>query len=138
GCEIRSERSISLTNLSDDASRLRMARRLGSAIMAKADSTTGIYLFWYIPVKSCPDAAAMRPQMVFEIGGGRRDRVRDDLQGERCLIEGECVATLWKATFMLPGNKQAVMPIFDFFRVVDGEIKEIRPYFDPKPLKEAA
>src|SRR5262249_38942375 len=112
GCEIRSERSISLTNLSDDASRLRMARRLGSAVMAKADSTTGIYLFWYIPVKSCPDAAAMRPQMVIEIGGGRRDRVRDDLQGERCLIEGECVATLWKATFMLPGNKQAVMPIF--------------------------
>jgi len=57
---------------------------------------------------------------------------------ERHVIEGECVATLWKATFMLPGNKQAVVPIFDFFRVVDGEIKEIRPYFDPKPLKEAA
>jgi len=76
--------------------------------------------------------------MVIEIGGGRRDRVRDDLQGERCLIEGECVATLWKATFMLPGNKQAVVPIFDFFRVVDGEIKEIRPYFDPTPLKAAA
>jgi len=57
---------------------------------------------------------------------------------ERHVIEGECVATLWKATFMLPGNKRAVVPIFDFFRVVDGEIKEIRPYFDPKPLKEAA
>jgi len=25
-----------------------------------------------------------------------------------------------------------------FFRVVDGEIKEIRPYFDPTPLKAAA
>ena len=37
-----------------------MARRLGSAIMAKADSTTGIYLSRYIPVKSCPpDAAAI-------------------------------------------------------------------------------
>ena len=57
---------------------------------------------------------------------------------ERHVIEGECVATLWKATFMLPGNKQVVVPIFDFFRVVDSEIKEIRPYFDPKPLKEAA
>ena len=54
------------------------------------------------------------------------------------MIEGECVATLWKATFLLPGHKRAVVPIFDFFRVVDGEIKEIRPYFDPKPLKAAA
>jgi len=35
-------------------------------------------------------------------------------------------------------HKRAVVPIFDFFRIVDGEIKEIRPYFDPKPLKEAA
>jgi hypothetical protein len=30
-----------------------MARRLGSAMMAKADSITGIYLYGYIPVKSC-------------------------------------------------------------------------------------
>jgi predicted SnoaL-like aldol condensation-catalyzing enzyme len=56
---------------------------------------------------------------------------------ERHVVEGECVATLWNATFALPGNKRAVVPIFDFFRIVDGEIKEIRPYFDPKPLKEA-
>jgi ketosteroid isomerase-like protein len=57
---------------------------------------------------------------------------------ERHLIEGDCVATLWKATFALPGGKEAVVPIFDFFRVIDGKIKEVRPYFDPKPLKDAA
>src|SRR5262249_22277608 len=52
GCGIRSERSISLTDLSDNASRLRMARRLGSAMMTKAVSTTGIYPNWYKTVKS--------------------------------------------------------------------------------------
>jgi limonene-1,2-epoxide hydrolase len=57
---------------------------------------------------------------------------------ERHMTEGECVATLWKATFALPGGKQVDVPIFDFFRVEDGLIKEIRPYFDPKPLKDAA
>ena len=31
-----------------------------------------------------------------------------------------------------------VVPIFDFFRIADGKIKELRPYFDPKPLREAA
>jgi hypothetical protein len=30
---------------------------------------------------------------------------------ERHVMEGECVATLWKATFVLPRNKQAVVPI---------------------------
>src|SRR5262245_26769823 len=76
GCGIRSERSISLTDLSDDASRLRMARRLGSAIMAKADSTTGIYLFRYIPVKSCLGCSSNEVADSIEIGGGRRDYVR--------------------------------------------------------------
>jgi predicted SnoaL-like aldol condensation-catalyzing enzyme len=53
---------------------------------------------------------------------------------ERHLVEGDCVATLWTATFAPPGGKEIVVPIFDFFRVQDGTIKEIRPYFDPKPL----
>ncbi len=56
---------------------------------------------------------------------------------ERHLTEGDCVATLWKATFAPPGREEIVVPIFDFFRVQDGAIKEIRPYFDPKPLKDA-
>jgi predicted SnoaL-like aldol condensation-catalyzing enzyme len=57
---------------------------------------------------------------------------------ERHLVEGECVATLWKATFAPVGGGEAVVPIFDFFRIVDGKIKELRPYFDTTLLKEAA
>jgi ketosteroid isomerase-like protein len=57
---------------------------------------------------------------------------------ERHVIEGDCVATLWTATFGLPGGKEVDVPIFDFFRVEKGLIKEIRPYFDPTPLKGAA
>jgi limonene-1,2-epoxide hydrolase len=45
------------------------------------------------------------------------------------------VATLWKATFAPKGRPEIVVPIFDYFRVVDGKIKELRPYFDPQPLK---
>ena len=39
---------------------------------------------------------------------------------------------------MPPGGGEIVVPIFDFFRIVNGEIKELRPYFDPKPLRNAA
>jgi predicted SnoaL-like aldol condensation-catalyzing enzyme len=54
---------------------------------------------------------------------------------ERHIVEGDAVATLWQATFRLEG-RMIVVPIFDFFRVTNGLIHEIRPYFDPKPLKE--
>jgi len=57
---------------------------------------------------------------------------------ERHIVDGEHIGTLWKATFVPPGGDEIVVPIFDFFRIVNGEIKELRPYFDPKPLKEAA
>src|SRR5678815_5842264 len=53
GCDSRSLRSISPTDRSDESSRLRMARRLGSATMAKDDSTADIYVVGYIPVKAC-------------------------------------------------------------------------------------
>jgi limonene-1,2-epoxide hydrolase len=56
---------------------------------------------------------------------------------ERHIVEGDNVATLWEATFKLSG-RDVVVPIFDFFRVSDGLIHEVRPYFDPKPLKDAA
>jgi ketosteroid isomerase-like protein len=58
-------------------------------------------------------------------------------QVERHVVDGDCVATLWKATFAPAGRREVDVPIFDFFRIVDGELKELRPYFDPKPLKEA-
>ncbi|MEN3380231.1 MAG: glyoxylase family protein [Hyphomicrobiales bacterium] len=57
---------------------------------------------------------------------------------ERHIVEGDCVATLWKATFAPSRDGEVVIPIFDFFRIADGKIKELRPYFDPKPLIEAA
>jgi predicted SnoaL-like aldol condensation-catalyzing enzyme len=57
---------------------------------------------------------------------------------ERHVVDGDCVGTLWKATFALSGGRQVVVPIFDFFRIEDGKIKELRPYFDPEPLKQAA
>ena len=56
---------------------------------------------------------------------------------ERHVIDGDCVATLWKATFAPAGRHEVVVPIFDFFRITDGKIAELRPYFDPKPLKAA-
>jgi predicted SnoaL-like aldol condensation-catalyzing enzyme len=56
---------------------------------------------------------------------------------ERHVIDGDCVGTLWKATFAPPGGRQVVVPIFDFFRIENGKIKELRPYFDPEPLKRA-
>src|SRR5436853_3584208 len=42
GCDSRSSRSISPTERSDESSRLRMARRLGSARMTNDDSTIDI------------------------------------------------------------------------------------------------
>ena len=41
------------------------------------------------------------------------------------------------ATFSVSGG-DIIVPIFDFFRVKNGLIKEVRPYFDPQPLKEVA
>ncbi len=55
---------------------------------------------------------------------------------ERHIVEGECVATLWEATFKSPKSGDVSVRIFDFFRVVDGLIKEVRPYFDPKALHQ--
>ena len=49
------------------------------------------------------------------------------------VVEGEYVATVFK--LRTPNGETAV---FDKFRVVDGRLKEINPYYDPTVLKEAA
>ena len=49
------------------------------------------------------------------------------------IVEGEYVATLFH--LRTPNGGTA---IFDKFRVVDGKLKEINPYYDPAVLKEAA
>lgn len=59
-----------------------------------------------------------------------------DAQVERHIVEGEYVVTLWKAMFKSPENGDVFVRICDFFRVVDGLIKEVRPYFDPQALKQ--
>jgi len=45
------------------------------------------------------------------------------------IVDGEYVATLFDldTTF-------GVIPVFDCFRVSGGEIKQIRPYYDPRPI----
>lgn len=55
---------------------------------------------------------------------------------ERHIVEGEYVATRWDATFKDATGRDVLVPIFDFFRITDGLIREARFFFDPKPLKD--
>ncbi len=48
------------------------------------------------------------------------------------IVEGEFVAT----TFQLH-TSNGVTAVFDKFRVLDGQLKEISPYYDPAILAEA-
>src|SRR5439155_26519908 len=52
GCGMRSRRSISPTDRWDETRRLRIARRFGSAMIAKADSTLLIYSTEHMRVKA--------------------------------------------------------------------------------------
>jgi hypothetical protein len=54
---------MSLTHRSEEASKLKMARRLGSAMMANVDSIPRIYQYAYIPVKEYKnqEIAVLRP-----------------------------------------------------------------------------
>lgn len=59
--------------------------------------------------------------------------VISDIRIERHIAEGDYVATVFDldTTF-------GVIPVFDCFRVSDGLLKQIRPYYDPRPITEAA
>ena len=48
------------------------------------------------------------------------------------IVEGEYVATLFHLN-----TPNGVTAVFDKFRVVDGKLKEINPYYDPSVLNEA-
>ena len=52
-----------------------------------------------------------------------------DVRIRQHIVEGEYVATLFDldTTF-------GVIPIFDCFRVVNGELAQIRPFYDPRPI----
>src|SRR5262245_16937893 len=74
GCDSRSSRSISPTERSDERSRLRMARLLGSATMANDDSTVDIYPIVYMYVKAFYATALATPSELPV--GAREARVR--------------------------------------------------------------
>ena len=52
-----------------------------------------------------------------------------DIRVKQHIVEGEYAATLFDfdTTF-------GIIPVFDCFRVSGGEIKQIRPYYDPRPI----
>jgi SnoaL-like domain len=52
-----------------------------------------------------------------------------DIRIKRHIAEGEFVATEFDfdTTF-------GVIPVFDCFRVSNGQLKQIRPYYDPRPI----
>lgn len=52
-----------------------------------------------------------------------------DVRIKRHITEGEFVATLWEVD-----TPMGVIPLFECFRVVNGQIKEISAYFDPRPI----
>jgi limonene-1,2-epoxide hydrolase len=56
-----------------------------------------------------------------------------DIRVKRHVVEGEFVATEFDfdTTF-------GVIPVFDCFRVSEGRLKQIRPYYDPRAITDAS
>jgi hypothetical protein len=52
-----------------------------------------------------------------------------DLRIRQHIADGEYVATLWDAD-----TTAGVIPIFECFRVIGGEIKEAKAFLDPRPI----
>jgi predicted ester cyclase len=52
-----------------------------------------------------------------------------DVRVKQHIVEGEYVATIFEfdTTF-------GVIPIFDCFRVSNGKLTQIRPFYDPRPI----
>lgn len=57
----------------------------------------------------------------------------NDVRIKRHIADGEHVATIWEADTPL-----GIIPVCEYFRVVDGRITEISAYFDPRPLTNPA
>jgi hypothetical protein len=53
----------------------------------------------------------------------------NDMRVSRHTSEGEYVATMWEAD-----TSFGVIPIFECFRVVGGEIQEVEAFLDPRPI----
>jgi limonene-1,2-epoxide hydrolase len=54
-----------------------------------------------------------------------------DVRVKRHIADGGHVCVLWELETSTPA---AVIPICEYFRVADGLIKEMRPYYDPRPI----
>jgi hypothetical protein len=57
----------------------------------------------------------------------------NDVRIKQHISEGEYVATMWDAD-----TSFGVIPIFECFRVVEGEITEIKAFLDPRPITNPA
>jgi hypothetical protein len=55
-----------------------------------------------------------------------------DVRVKQHVVDGNHVATLWEADTVW-----GVIPIFEYFHVVDGTIREARAFFDPRPITNA-
>ena len=66
--------------------------------------------------------------LIFVLLTGLFPAIRD-IRIKRHIAEGEFVATEFDfdTTF-------GVIPVFDCFRVSEGQLKQIRPYYDPRPI----
>ena len=54
-----------------------------------------------------------------------------DVRIKRRIADGEHVCVLWELETSTPPT---VIPVCEYFRVSDGLIKEMRPYYDPRPI----
>ena len=54
-----------------------------------------------------------------------------DVRIKQHIADGEHVCVLWELETSTPA---AIIPICEYFRVSDGLITEVRPYYDPRPI----
>ena len=54
------------------------------------------------------------------------------IQVKQHIVEGDYVATVFDFETIY-----GVLPVFDRFHVSEGQLKEIHPFYDPRPITEA-
>jgi len=54
-----------------------------------------------------------------------------DIRVERHIVDGEFVATMFELDTIF-----GMIPVCDCFHVVGGQLKQIRPFYDPRPILE--
>ena len=55
-----------------------------------------------------------------------------DVRVKQHIADGDHVATLWEADTIW-----GVIPIFEYFHIVDGAITEAKAFMDPRPITDA-